>query len=353
MRRKVIICVCCCNILLILLLSCSEPSKEVRAEKQTDLKTETVFEKTEADQNVVATTSATQREISSDSNTTTTVHTTKKTTVSHTITEASTTILRNLTSAPYEGLYNARTMECICSKSSDVLISPASLTKILTACVALKYVSPEKVFTVGTEQSFVSEGSSLCLIKSGHRLKLHDLLTGMLLSSGNDAAYTVAVNVSREVSGNKNMNDSEAVSYFAKLMNEYAYAIGARNSNFTNPDGWDDEEQYSSVYDLALISANAIQIKEIRNIASSCSKYVVFESGENVTWSNSNSLLQPGSKYYMPQAIGLKTGTTAKAGYCLIAVVSVESEEYIAVVIGCKSNDERYESVQRLTGMIK
>ncbi len=255
--------------------------------------------------------------------------------------------------ASHAGLYKAQTMECLYSKASTDRIYPASLTKILTACTALKYVSPDSVFTVGTEQNLVPEGSSLCLIQPGHRLKLRDLLTGMLVCSGNDAAYTVAVNIARAVSGNINMSNSEAVTYFSGLMNNYAHSLGAVNSNFTNPDGWDNDNQYSTVYDLALISAHAIQIEEIRNIVSVKNKYVVFASGENITWKNTNALLQPESEHYLPQAIGLKTGTTANAGNCLIAVVDIEGEEYVAVVIGSESNNGRYESVHELIKLIK
>lgn len=254
-------------------------------------------------------------------------------------------------SAPYVGFYNARTMECLYAQSSTTHIYPASLTKVLTACTALQYVSPDTVLTVGTEQNIVPKGSSLCLIQSGHRLTLRDLLKGMLMCSGNDAAYTVAVNVARAASGN-NMRDTQAVSYFSELMNRYAADIGAVNSHFVNPDGWDDQNQYSTVYDLALISAHAMQIDTIRHIVSNSSDYVVFASGENITWHNTNALLQPNSPYYLPQAIGLKTGTTTKAGNCLIAVVGIQDTEYIVVVAGCESDSERYETVHKLMNNI-
>ena len=96
--------------------------------------------------------------------------------------------------------------------------------------------------------------SSLCLIKAGHRLKLRDLLTGMLMCSGNDAAYTVAVNVARDVSGDRSMSDADAVAYFVQLMNDYAIQIGASNSNFTTPDGWDHTQQHTTICDLARIA---------------------------------------------------------------------------------------------------
>lgn len=355
MKFKIkILCIVCCCLSLSFVVGCQIRSQNITVETSYIQSTEAVFAEFETSKLNVSATTIFQKPI-------TTVGITQTTALSTTVeistvpatSETNSVTMQNSVSATCAGLYNAKTMECLYENSVDNKIYPASLTKIVTACTALKYISPNTVFTVGTEQRLVPKGSSLCLIKPGHRLNLLDLLTGMLMCSGNDAAYTVAVNVAREVSGNTDMSDYEAVTYFTKLMNDFAVSIGAVNSNFLNPDGWDIENQYSTVYDLALISAYAIQIDEIRNIVSSQSKYVVFASGENITWHNTNALLQPDSKYYLPQAVGLKTGTTAKAGNCLIAVVDIDGDEYIAVVTGCKSNDERYASVHKLIKQIK
>ena len=347
-----VICFMCCNLLLLLFIGCGKDYNESSVEAQTTANAEVFGIEQTTTEATTFQISTTEKETTTFSNIETTTHTTTETTTIYETTATAVTAQNSIT-ATNMGLYNAQTMECLYSKASANHIYPASLTKILTACTALKYVSPDTVFTVGTEQSLVPKGSSLCLIQPGHRLKLCDLLTGMLMCSGNDAAYTVAVNVAKEVSGNANMSNSEAITYFSELMNSYAHSIGAVNSNFTNPDGWDDENQYSTVYDLAIISSHAIRINEIRSIVSSRSKYVVFESGENITWKNTNALLQPESKYYLPQAIGLKTGTTANAGNCLIAVVNIDSVEYIAVVIGCESDSARYKSAHALINMIE
>lgn len=355
MKLKIkILCIVCCCIVLIFAVGCQIPRQNITAETSFFQNTEAVFAEFETSNFNVSATTIFQKPITTAGITqTTALSTTVEISTVPATSETNSVTMQNSVSATCAGLYNAKTMECLYEQSADNKIYPASLTKIVTACTALKYVSPDTIFTVGTEQRLVPKGSSLCLIKQGHKLNLRDLLTGMLMCSGNDAAYTVAVNVAREVSGNTDMSDSEAVTYFTELMNDFAVSIGAVNSNFLNPDGWDIENQYSTVYDLALISAYAIQTDEIRNIVSCQSKYVVFYSGENITWHNTNALLQPDSKYYLPQAIGLKTGTTAKAGSCLIAVVDIDGDEYIAVVTGCKSNDERYASVHKLIKQIK
>lgn len=230
----------------------------------------------------------------------------------------------------------------------DDFVAPASLTKLLTASVALYYLSPDTVVTVGSEQHLVKPYSSLCLIQQGHRLKLYDLLTGMLMASGNDAAYTVAVSTARAVYPDISMTDSEAVQYFSGLMNSFSKNIGMQNSNFANPEGWDDDNQYTTVSDLLILAEYAISVPEIHEITGTYQKYVVFDSGENITWTNSNNMLNPNSQYYCPSAIGLKTGTTANAGNCLIGVFAKNEKVYISVVTGCNTNTDRYNLTLKL-----
>lgn len=222
-------------------------------------------------------------------------------------------------------------------------IAPASLTKLLTASVALHYLSPDTVITVGSEQNLVKSGSSLCLIRPGHRLKLYDLLTGMLMASGNDAAYTVAAATARAAKPDVQMTDTQAVVYFAELMNEYANSLGMKNSHFVNPEGWDNANQYTTVSDLLKLAAHAFSVPEIKSITGTYQKYVVFASGENITWTNSNALLNPNGAYYCADAVGMKTGTTANAGNCLIAAFERNGKTYISAVAGCKTNGDRYD----------
>lgn len=232
--------------------------------------------------------------------------------------------------------------EILYSENAGERIAPASLAKLLTAAVALKYIAPEEVFTVGTELELVPPGSSICLISKDQRLTLYDLITGMLMVSGNDAAYTVAVSSARIILGEP-LTDTEAVRSFCGLMNDFAKEQGMNGSHFTTPDGSDDDGQYTTARDLMLLSEYALSVPEIREIMSTRQKYVVFESGENITWINSNRLLDPESGFYSEAALGMKTGTTPKAGCCLIAAFSKENKTYISVVAGCRSDRERYE----------
>ena len=225
----------------------------------------------------------------------------------------------------------------------DGTTSPASLTKLLTAAVVMNYMDPNEIVTVGTEQYLVNEGSSVCGIAIGNRLSVNDLVTGMLMSSGNDAAYTSAVVTARYVNSDDEMSDADAVESFCGLMNNMAAQIGMNDSHFTTPDGWDDAGQYTTAADLLKLAKYALGIPEIRDIVGTSEKYVVFDSGEAVNWTNTNLLINPYSAYYCEDCIGMKTGTTGSAGACLISAFDKNGKTYISVVTGCYSDTDRYD----------
>ena len=227
-------------------------------------------------------------------------------------------------------------------------VSPASFTKLLTASVALKYVDPGAVVTVGSELSYVLPYSSVCLLARGHRLTMYDLLTGMLMASGNDAAYSVAVTTARVASGNWGLSDKDAVAYFCRLMNEQAAEIGMTESNFVNPDGYDASGQYTTSADMIKLARYAITVPQIRTIASTAQKRVTIASGQVFNWKNSNLLLSTGSGYYRSDAFGLKTGTTEDSGTCLISAFNRNGKTYINVVSGCTSDGLRYDLTIRI-----
>lgn len=222
-------------------------------------------------------------------------------------------------------------------------VSPASFTKLLTASVALKYVDPGAVVTVGSELSYVLPYSSVCLLSRGHRLTMYDLLTGMLMASGNDAAYSVAVTTARVAAGNWGLSDKDAVAYFCRLMNEEAAKIGMTESNFVNPDGYDADGQYTTSADMIKLARYALTVPQIRTIASTAQKRVTIASGQVFNWTNSNLLLSTASRYYRSDAFGLKTGTTEDSGTCLISAFNRNGKTYISVVSGCTSDSLRYD----------
>ena len=269
------------------------------------------------------------------------------TTLCMTVTATAQTALTSETEPPElpecraAALYCVSSGELLYADRADEQIAPASLAKLLTAAVSLKYLSPDTVCTVGSEQALLHPHSSLCLIRPGHCLTLRDLLTGMLLASGNDAAYTAAVVTARAVSG-KALSDADALTYFAGLMNSLAEEIGMKDSHFVFPDGWDDPAQHTTAADLIRLGKYVLTVPEICRIAGVYQTHIFFRSGENAGWTNTNQLLNPESKYYIADAVGLKTGTTAAAGNCLIGAFVRQGRTYLTVAAGCRSNADRY-----------
>lgn len=189
-------------------------------------------------------------------------------TTAETTAEVSTAATPDTSADPYKTAltYCIDTNSFSQQKNIDKRIYPASMTKFLTAYTALKYVKPETKFTVGSELEMVQPESSLCLIQEGNVLTLYDLVTGLLLMSGNDAAYTIAVGTARQLRPNDNLNDEQAVTYFCELMNKTAAEIGMTNSHFETPDGWDNDNQYTTARDLLTLTKCAIKIKTSKKL---------------------------------------------------------------------------------------
>lgn len=248
--------------------------------------------------------------------------------------------------------YDLREGRFLYEKNTQSRISPASLTKIVTACVALKYVDPSAVYTVGNEINLVGPNSSLCFIKAGHQVTLYDLLCGMLLASGNDAAYTVAVKVSSTIAGEV-LPAAEGVSRFVALMNSFAAEIGLTDSHFVNPEGWDDPGQYMTLRDIVAAARYAMTLDVFRDIVSRPTYDARFLSGQTITWKNSNLMLDPASPFYLPGVAGIKTGTTPQAGKCLIACYRDDSYELLSASMGNPTEEERYYSVREMIDTVR
>ena len=237
-------------------------------------------------------------------------------------------------------VYDMDEKRFIYTKKADEHIYIASTTKLMTSLVALSVFHPDDVITVGQEVYMAKSGSSLSYISPGHKLQVRTLIAALLLPSGNDAAYTVAVNTAKKHSGNYSMSNTAAVTYFCNLMIEEAKKLGCNNTYFVNPEGWDHQSHYSTIEDMTKIAVAAANNAIIASIANIHSKKFYFYSGENITWNNTNKLLDPSSKYYYPYAHGLKTGSTSNAGYCLVAFAEKDGRKLLVMAYGCPFGDD-------------
>lgn len=200
-------------------------------------------------------------------------------------------------------------------KNSDMIIPMASTTKIMTALVALRYGNLDRKVEISKKAAAI-RGSKVGY-KAGEIISMKELLYGLMFRSGNDAAIAIAEALGKDIDG------------FSKLMNECALEIGAVNSHFESPHGLDSENHYCTAYDLALITAKAKENKLFNEIVSH-KDITMSQSGFTRDYHNINKILDQ-----IDGANGVKTGSTGKAGKCLVSSVNVDGHDVIYVVLNC------------------
>ncbi|KQB92777.1 D-alanyl-D-alanine carboxypeptidase DacB [Geobacillus sp. PA-3] len=194
----------------------------------------------------------------------------------------------------------------------------ASITKIMTAILAIESGKLDDTVTVSA-RAVRTEGSSIYL-RQGEKMKLRDLVYGLMLRSGNDAAVAIAEHVGGSVEG------------FVFLMNEKAAEIGMRDTEFANPHGLDDaENHYSTAYDMALLMQYAMKNKEFRRISGTKVYRAPAPPGEDGArvWRNKNKLLTSLYEY----CTGGKTGYTKRAHRTLVTTASKDGIDLVAVTL--------------------
>lgn len=199
------------------------------------------------------------------------------------------------------------------SRNGNMILPMASTTKIISAIVAIEKGNLKDIVTISSKSAAIS-GSTVGY-KTGEKIKLEELLYGLMLKSGNDAAIAIAEHI------------SGSVEKFAEAMNEKAIELGAYNTNFITPHGLDAADHYTTAEDLAKITAYAMRNSVFSKIAST---KIVNEgvSGKFTrAYSNINKFL-----YKFDSADGVKTGFTGRAGKCLVASVKHNNGRFISVV---------------------
>ncbi len=218
-------------------------------------------------------------------------------------------------SAKYACVIDALTGNVLFEKNAYEKHSMASTTKIMTALVALENSNLSDIVTA-SKNAAGTEGSSIYL-KPGEEITMEDLLYGLMLASGNDAAIAIAEHIGGTVEN------------FAEMMTKKAKEIGAKNTSFKNPNGLDSDGHFTTAYDLALITRKALKNDTFKQIVSSKTK-TISNGTENYkrTLTNHNKLLNQYSG-----CIGVKTGYTKKTGRCLVSAAERNGFSVIAVTL--------------------
>lgn len=222
--------------------------------------------------------------------------------------------------------------------NSDLILEPASTTKIMTALVVLEQVEDIYNTEVTVSASAISDldgtGSSVAGLVAGEVLTVEELLYCLLLPSGNDAALALAYYI----------GDGD-LSVFIEMMNDKALELGCLNTNFTNPHGLHDEEHYTTANDLAIITLAAIEYDVFNEIIGTVSYELgATNKSSSRTFYNSNMMMHTeyGDEYYYPYIVGGKTGSTTPAGYCFVSLAVNEDVgySYLTVTLGAMMYDD-------------
>ncbi|MHB1315832.1 MAG: D-alanyl-D-alanine carboxypeptidase family protein [Christensenellales bacterium] len=224
-------------------------------------------------------------------------------------------------------LTDASSGNILYSKESDLKIYPASTTKIMTAILAIESEKLDDIITItpeGSESAF-SKSSSLMHLKKGEKISLMDLVHGILIVSGNEAAVSVAIAVSGSVES------------FVKKMNDKAEELGMTKTHFVTPHGLQNEQHYSTASDMAKLARYAMQNETFASIVKK-QKYTTSSSIAGSTaheLDNTNKLIlssADNSQYYYEYATGVKTGLTPTANGCLVASAKKDQTSLIVTI---------------------
>jgi len=229
-------------------------------------------------------------------------------------------------------LYDYSSGQVLVNQNGDERMEPASLTKLMTAYLtfdALKHgtLSRQQVLSIPAAAVRNRNDESRMLLSAGQTVNVDELLHGLIIDSGNDAAITLAVNIAGSEAG------------FVDMMNQEAKRLEMNNTHFTNPVGLSDEQHYSTAADLAVLASAILRDYPQYYPLFGMRNYTF----NNVTQANRNRLL-----WLDPYVDGMKTGHTESAGYCLVSSAQRDNHRLISVMFGADSDRLRATESQKL-----
>ena len=239
-------------------------------------------------------------------------------------------------------LFDVKNLEVMYAKAPHEKLFPASITKVMTAIIALKNGSLDQLLTASNSGIIDEEGVTLAGIKPGDTMTLEQALHLLLISSANDVALMIAENI------------GGTVEHFLEMMNDEAKRLGATNTNFANPHGLTDPDHYTTAYDLYLIFNEAIKYDKFNEIIH-MSEYQTIYYDKN--GNEKKKTIKTTNRYLRGTVetpenvtiIGGKSGTTMAAGSCLIILSKdAKGSSYISVILHSKNIDELYKEMTTL-----
>ena len=235
---------------------------------------------------------------------------------------------------------DAASGQVLYEKNSQEKKYPASITKILTVLIALEHNVDFNATVTMSENAIwgVERDSTLIGLDVGEQVTVKDLVYATMVKSANECAYALAEYVAGDIES------------FAKLMNERAAEIGCKNTHFVTPNGLHDEDHYTTAYDMALITKEALKNETFREIAGTLNYTVPATNLTEETrplW-NGNKMINPAEPYYYEYCEGGKTGYTMKANNTLMTFAKKDGLELICVIMDCDGAKYAYSDSKAL-----
>lgn len=231
-------------------------------------------------------------------------------------------------------LIEASTGKILYEKNKDERYAPASMTKMMSLVIIMDNIYNGNLRLdemVKTSKNASGMGGSQIFLKEGEEMSVDDMLKGITIGSANDATVALAERIA---------GSEEA---FVKIMNEYAKKLGLKNTHFKNCTGLDENDHYSSAYDMSVIARELVKHDKILNYSSIYETYLRSDTDNKFWLVNTNKLVR-----FYKGVDGLKTGNTDTAGYCLTATINKDNMRVIAVVMGEDSSTTRNSEVSGL-----
>lgn len=222
-------------------------------------------------------------------------------------------------------------------KQSNQRLYPASTTKIMTLLLALEMLKPDAVITIPEEARDVPEDSSITPVTPGEEMTVRDLLYGLMLRSGNDAANAVAV-----------LCDG-SVEAFVQRMNQKARDLGMQNTHFVNPHGYHDPQHFTTARDLARLTMFALTMPAFREVITHTEWTMQpTKLRQALPIKVNTDLFDPQSAFHYPGAFGVKSGYTRAAGFCYVGCAEKAGRTLLAVVLNDRTRDQAWTDIGRL-----
>ncbi|NLO84627.1 MAG: hypothetical protein GX096_04250 [Clostridiales bacterium] len=227
--------------------------------------------------------------------------------------------------------------EILFEYNADTISYPASTTKILTLLVALEYGNIDEVITIPESAADIPKDSSVVPVYPGEEMSMRNLLHGLMIRSGNDAANAVA-----EI-------DAGSVDAFVARMNQKAAELGMSNSSFVNPHGYHDASHYTTAKDLAMVARAGLTDPTFCEIVTSLSYTMPQTSLRGpLQVVNQSEIFNPASQYYIYGAAGIKSGYTSAAGFCYVGAAQRDGKTLVAVLFGAQGRNRGWQDLSKL-----